>query len=798
MKVSRYIPKLAYQNVKKKKNRTWLSFVSVTLSSCTIFVCLTLFFMVFSLSHSFDDEKLGTWHYQIQTSSDMDLDPYRYHYSYVSKPNEKGVSNYKQDEEAAFFILLEGREPRTATEILAPQQFGYQVGQVVEDRKITGIYQPCFSYEPSFLTDDSSLMNDDGYYFISDSRIQDGQSLASLAELAGIEQSDIIQNEKRITHDITDNYLQDTTMILAMFIFIVILTVLMCLVSIYNVLIVNDDERRQEIGLLKSIGITVKELKWMLFLEMGMIGLCGGFFGACLGGLLSSTILLTILSHFKIAFSISYVLRWSVIALAVLGSALLMIGCGFKLYAQYFTTSPIADLKGTPIQYDIPYNADRFSFNSSTWQMFVIYNERIKKQTRNLRRSFLLVMLTITVFCGIWISNMLYQRNYLNVDTDIGIVKTNMLLNNRDTYFSLDEEIYRLGDEKDTFAKKAVIDRTILGLKYYMPLDSFSDAYLANLENDLSYQMMDDVLWSQEAHYGMVLDQKQLEELSPYIVYGRFEDLDEQSVVLICNQYGYYTSSDPMRQFDQSYPVRCMAIDQSSMKDDQIFYADMIINLPYEKNNLKYSQVADHCYTIAFTPESIETLSDITLDYVVDLKLQDSAVHNSLYQSLVALLEENHLTDDLTMTDYVQVREDGQFAIFVIEVLLYPLFFLLVIIGCVNINNVLKGNIYLKRNDFSTLKSVGMTDKQLRMIMVYEYAESYINAGAIAFVLSLPIYGIEHFFNVASTFRIGDNFAGMYVISFAVLSPLIIISLAARSFRHLKDISALDGLKDIT
>ena len=47
----------AIDNVCKKKNRTILSFISIMLSSAIIFVSLTLFSTVFTLSKTLDNEQ---------------------------------------------------------------------------------------------------------------------------------------------------------------------------------------------------------------------------------------------------------------------------------------------------------------------------------------------------------------------------------------------------------------------------------------------------------------------------------------------------------------------------------------------------------------------------------------------------------------------------------------------------------------------------------------------------------------------------------------------------------------------
>lgn len=798
MKVSRYIPKLAYDNVKKKKSRSLLSFISVMLSSCIIFASLTLFLTVLSLSKTLADETHGTWHYLLEADKISIEDPFRYQVSYFTQPNENNISYYQLDEDVAFFNLKEGKLAQKNSELLASINSSYQVGQQVGDYTICGLYEPSFSYEAPLLSIDETYKQEKGYYFICDARIQDAKSLDDVALLANIDSSLIVQNNDRITNDIIANYLQDTTTILMMFIFIIVIAILMCLVSIYNVLIVNDQNRRKEIGLLKSIGITTKELKAMLFIEFAIIGLAGGLVGIFIGSVICSAVLYSVLENFKVGFSLAFILKPSVILIALLGSCALMIGSGFRLYRHYFTSSPVMDLKGEPVQYDVPYNAERFSTNSATWRMFVIYNERIKKQTKNLRRSFFFVMLVITLFCGIWISNFLYQKNYQNVQADEAIDVATLVTGDRTVYEAFDTRVYELGKNEQTKLKSAIVERSILGFKFNMPMASFTDDFKRKTDQ-LESVVHDDIEWSTKNHFGLVLDDVQLKELEPYIVYGSLHELNENSVVLVCNEKGYYTFSESTRAFDQTYPVRVEGMNMGMDTPIQFFDVDVIIDLPFEEIDLQYSNVNEHCYSIGFTTKSFKKLygGELSLSHTVKLSLENSANHTNLHHALLNLLSEMNLKEQLQLTDYVETREDGSFAVFIIEVLLYPLFLMLVLVGCINIHNVLKGNIHMKKTDFATLKSVGMTDYQLRTIMIYEYAENFINAGALAFGLSIPVYILENFFNIASTFKIGDSFAGMYVVSFAIISPLIVVILAILSFRHIKNITALDGMKEV-
>lgn len=805
MKISHYISKLAINNVIKKKNRSVLSLVSVMLSSSIIFISLTLFMTVFSLSKSLNSEQTGSAHYYF-ISDQFDLvDPFQYQVSYLSTVSKNGFCYYQQDDKAEIFHLQAGTLPTSKNEILASLDTGKSIGEEIENYQICGLFLATDFLsqnvgEVDFLSIDPNFDSWNHHYFVHDSRIQDEVSLSAVASLASLDEGSITLNDERITNDTISNYLQDTSTILGMFIVIIVVAVIMCIVSIYNVLIVSDQDRRKEIGLLKSVGVTSKELKYMLILELASIGLVGSIVGIIIGIFVSFCVLQSVTSHLKIVFEWAYVLNpWNILA-SMASGILLMVISGYLLYHHYFNSKPISDLKGEPVEYDIPYDANRFSISSVTWQMFVIYNERIKKQTRNLRRSFFLVMLTITLFCGIWFSNLLYQNNYQSVKNDLTLSQAHFVLGDKTLYPNLEKVIYEASADENLALSSVVFDRSIIGLKFYTPMDTFTDYYLQVERGDYSTKKYNGTTWNTTYHNGIVLDEIQLNELKDYVVAGSLEDLDEDSSILIYYQYGYYTQSTPTRTWQTGDQVMCENIDQSKPIPPQFFDVDAVIELPYREIELKYSYVDDYQYSIAFTPESFEKLYGPTLSlrYNAEMVLENASNHLSLNHYLSTKLNELGLQDDLQITNYIQIKNDGQFAVFLIEVLLYPLFFMLVIIGIININNVLKGNIHMKRTDFSTMKSVGMTSSQLRIIMVYEYAENYLNAGAITFLLCIPVYILERFFSVASTFRIGDNFAGMFIMSFAILSPVVIFSLAALSFRQLNKITALDGMKDVT
>ena len=63
MKASSYIFHIAKTNILKKGQRTWLSLISILLSTAIIFTSLTLFLNVFTFSKNVNYEQLGNFHF---------------------------------------------------------------------------------------------------------------------------------------------------------------------------------------------------------------------------------------------------------------------------------------------------------------------------------------------------------------------------------------------------------------------------------------------------------------------------------------------------------------------------------------------------------------------------------------------------------------------------------------------------------------------------------------------------------------------------------------------------------------
>ncbi len=133
--------------------------------------------------------------------------------------------------------------------------------------------------------------------------------------------------ELRTGRDIADSYLADLDSDFQIFYAILVLTIILAAVGILNAMVIAVMERRREIGLLRSVGLTAGQVAKMLLTESGAFGVLGGLFGLILGVPLAvlTTRALTLESHLDLSFELAPSAVIGVIAGAVFISVLAVV-----------------------------------------------------------------------------------------------------------------------------------------------------------------------------------------------------------------------------------------------------------------------------------------------------------------------------------------------------------------------------------------------------------------------------------------------------------------------------------------
>lgn len=189
-----------------------------------------------------------------------------------------GMSDWKQ-------IKINGTPGVVIGESLA-DNFGYKIGSKIEikDKEfvVTGITnEGGFGMGIVFLNIDQALpLNDDKVSSITASSKKDPEAAkkeieANIDGVSALTQSDFTKQ--------IDDIMSGITLFVGA---IASIALLVGVISIVNIMLVNVSERTREIGVLKAIGFTNREILGSILMEAGLLGLIGAVFGLIIAAIL--------------------------------------------------------------------------------------------------------------------------------------------------------------------------------------------------------------------------------------------------------------------------------------------------------------------------------------------------------------------------------------------------------------------------------------------------------------------------------------------------------------------------------
>lgn len=848
MKPSKYIKSIARTNIIKKKQRTRLSLIAISLSTAIIFTSMILFTNVYQFSKNTDYEAIGNYHYaaylvgdEVQESNrfTMTIDSDTHYYGVYEDHivNLRSLHTSLDDQSVLPFVMTQGALATQNNEIVISDQTNLQIGDtltlqlgnldyqenmnqlyhygdmldlsqltnpVTMSFTVCGIYHQSDQFTeltnnvlPFYTFADTNL---DGVYYVKDAQVHLANSYSFFLEKTGAKDTNTITNLDVVSNDSIKNYLQDTTTILIIFIIIAAIAIGMSMISVHNVVLISDKDRKKELGLLKSIGATPTEIKYLLQIELTVLGVCGAILGIIIGSVISYLVLNTFIERIFITFSLDMVLNPVIILISFMIGVALMYFSGMKAYRNYITSNPISDLKGFSYEYGAPEKSTTTRQKAFSWKMFIIYNGRMKKQTKNIYYSFIMFLSTTVLFISIFLSNMVYVNKYVAQGYDFDISNYHMNTGEGGGIWEVDSrvsyDIYQAQADGKINTHYLYAQRLMLDGSFWTPSVAYDGTLIESYKSvsNFALEQADNTangVYVNIYQYPAAFDHQQINELAPYIIEGSTNNMTSNDVILIVNandRLGKDLCSDfevgMQVAYDESITnmktiVAIAAIPNEAMADLHFNYGEYPRVLAFDMEALiadgKGKNMSEHIY--------------------IDLLNESSA--SAVQDEIETILTNNQDLDRYACDSIAITVATNRFATFIIEVLLYPLFAMLFIVSLMNINNVFVGNVHLKRNDISIMKSVGMTGSQLNMLFVFEYVEGYLNASVVVSIIFIIVSLLESKLKIASSFDFAANIFGTLLISLLLLGVLLVAPFVVISLRKIKTILPIENLKDI-
>ncbi len=839
MRPSKYIPHIARINLLKKKQRTWLSIIAVSLSTTIFFTSITLFKDIYDFSKGDQFNSIGDFHYACYL--DQEYQPSsRYHEtrdvsaglqaSYQNQPLALRTIDSAEENPVLPFALSSGRLAQTEEELVVAEDLGLAVGDSVElelgtleaghgaelyhldpyqdqpviakqSFTICGLYTNNEEFKK--YTAGWSLAygcfepGDDAVLYIRDDLVHLSDSFDYFVKHMNIPAAAAYTNSEAVSRDSVYSYLQDTTVLLILFVIIAVIGIAMSLISVRNVVLISDKDRKKELGLLKSIGATPNEIKRLLQIELYTLGIIGALLGVVLGIASSYVILNLFIDRLYITLTWKMYANPWIIALSLICGVALMVVSGMKAYAGYITSNAIADLKNFSYEYGTPEKTTTTRRRSFSWRMFIIYNGRMKKQTRNIFHSFFLYLATMVLFTSIFLSNVIYKNQYVDQDYDFDITNYQSVgldAGLRETVPEVSDALYQKQRDGLIVAESFYVTRLPQHVDFLYSRQDLYDEDLLNSYKSVTNLKFDSVkddsgnTYCNVYHYPTAFDKTQLSEIKPYLVSGSIDHLTATDVIAL------YSDED---RLGSELCANIKAGQKLTTENADAYYdvaavavipEDVFADLHFDCEKFPRAYV--------FSLDSLLESGHTLIEHY-QITLRNTSTASSVQDAIDTALNESGSMDHYFVNNLALTVETNRFTTFIIEVLLYPLFGLLFIVSLLNINNVFVGNVHLKRNDISIMKSVGMTGAQLNMLFIFEYLEGYLNAAFLVIAIFVPLALLEGYLGIASSFDFGANIVGTLIISILVCGVVLVAPLIMMTLRRIRQILPIENLKDV-
>lgn len=494
---------------------------------------------------------------------------------------------------------------------------------------------------------------------------------------------------------------------------VTVIVLISTIIVIYNSFQINVAERMKQFGLLRSLGATKKQIKSIVFREATI--------------LLMIAIPISLLLSIGIIYALQAVLDLlmkenNLLSIVSIDIKTLIISSTITIIAVYISSFLPARYVGNI--YPLIAISSRVTIKkesikkrkNKTLNKFLNFKVlmALKNLGRNPKRCTVMILsvvvsstLFITFTTLVQDAIMLKGTNYEYQNIDLEIT-TNTEFDNSKVDKNLITKIGNLDNVNKVYLKYPLITGKV-EIKSDKKIQEAGDIYeVENINGNTKEFMYTQI---------NVYDKNALDVAKKYKISGdiNIDKINAQNgVVLVSNgsakdninkqryrgKLTNYKVNDEITLIDdygKEYKVKLMAIIESN-----IFERD----IPQNTLSLITTDEVRH----NLTKKDVE-IANIGVD------LKDSELHLKNYEELYNMIQDNQ---EYSIVDWVDVNANEKTGTLLIQVLVYGFIFVITLISSINIINTITMNITLRRKELSVLKSIGMSQKDLKKMIMYE------------------------------------------------------------------------------
>ena len=524
---------------------------------------------------------------------------------------------------------------------------------------------------------------------------------------------------------------------------IIIVTSVYCIKNSFNISIT---EKTKEYGILKSVGATTSQIKKSVYYEAFLLGSVGIPIGV-ISGVFASFILIHVVNFFirsmfvgneYLIFKISYL---SILISIILSIVTIFMSSkkGAKIASK---TSPMVLIRGNN---DILVNSKKLKTPKFINKLFgiggVVSYKNIKRNKKKYRTTIVSIVLSVSVYIAL---SYFVNTAFDVVKMEKGDYTYNLVYTSYTTDYNLNYNNVLNFSKHDTVKKYSIVRMSTITGNFKASKDFKKyNAYTSEEEPILNSVTLISVGKEEYLRYISKLG----------LNYNNVKDKG----ILIDNDIGY----DNEKKLDVSYNMtdnkKGDIINFTSMKGDKTFDMELasVTNIRpfgYENNYGSLVMVVSDEYM-----EKLDKLESVSL-YV------ESTDPDKLQSDIDKMCKD---TEGCYVNNVDAIFKQMKSIYTVIAIFLYGFIIVISLIGITNIFNTITTNMTLRKREFATLKSIGMTSKEFNRMI---FLESFF------YIFKSLLIGIP--IGVLLSYLIFKGFTNQVLFSYKVPFKGIIVSIA--------------------
>lgn len=598
---------------------------------------------------------------------------------------------------------------------------------------------------------------------------------------------------------------------------------------IYNAFAISVSERTKQFGLLSSLGATRKQSRKMVFFEAFVVSVIGIPLGIIVGiigiGITISAIgdMVGSVTNFGMSMKMC-ITPWAILASCIISAVTVMISAFIPSIRATRVTAVEAIRQSKDIKAkNKPLKTPKFVYKifGMSGMLAQKYFRRSRKKYRaTIMSLFMSIVLFISAsaFCeyimksiNIFDHGSKYDIVYRFYSNGYDIENNNTDIEKLIDILKSDENITNVSYHK-SYSMQSDIPKEYV-------TDMFSNSYSKD-NSDMISDIYTDIMFIDDETFRKLLEENNLSEekfMNPEkpvaLAFDGTTTFNYESEKYV-KQYmftaeefefvgydekvidGYYFDGINYDEDERKYIYRSIednedikVLTRDEATDETKFtVGGVITEMPY------WYRYSGYYPSLVYPYSFIEKIIPAGLDGHTLNCYMTSDNHNQTYENIKKQLKENNFETE-SLFDETAESEKEQNLVTIIKVFAYGFIILISLIACANVFNTISTNVILRRREFAMLRSIGMTNKELRRMMNYEC----IMYGSKSLVFGLPVsFGMSYLIHLAMHNGFdNDFFIPWKAVAIAVLSVfLVVFATMLYSMSKIKADNLIETLKN--